>query len=87
MPNALTQKSIKYGFLVTGIWTFNIDIDDFLPSVVTGSPLQGHKNLENFEPSDCHTCNSNLDNLQGMLVMLFNVKEKRNAVIKNFTSF
>jgi hypothetical protein len=26
LPNALTPKNIKYGFLVRGIWAFNIDV-------------------------------------------------------------
>jgi hypothetical protein len=56
LPNALTPKNIKSGFLVTGIWPFNRDIftdDDFLPCAVTDRPLQDSQNLT--RTSECHT--------------------------------
>jgi hypothetical protein len=49
LPNALTPKNMKYGFLVTGLWPFNTDIftdEDFLPSAVADRPLQGNKNMK-----------------------------------------
>jgi hypothetical protein len=38
LPNALTGKNIKPGYLVTGIWLLNTDMysdEDFSPSAVT----------------------------------------------------
>ena len=43
LPNAITPKNIKAGFLATGTWPFNRDIfteDDFLPSAVTDRPTR-----------------------------------------------
>jgi hypothetical protein len=62
LPNALTPKNMKSGFLVTGIWPFNRDIftdENFLSSVVTDRPLQDTQNLA--RTSECHISNSYLD--------------------------
>jgi hypothetical protein len=62
LPNALTPKNIKSGFLVTGTWPFNRDIfaaDDFLPYAVTVRPLQDSQNLT--RSSECHTSDSYSD--------------------------
>ena len=44
LPNALTPKNIKSGFIVTGIRPFNSNIftdENFLPSAVTDRPCEG----------------------------------------------
>jgi hypothetical protein len=64
LPKALQRKNIKPQFLVTGIYSLNIDEftdKDFSPPAVTDRPLQDNKHLDNSGLSDCQTSKSNLD--------------------------